>query len=253
MANDALYVYGIVKSEPNPDWTTEGLDRKKVYTLNEGDYTVLVHNCQEKPYTAEDPHNVKELIIAHNKVLDKAMEVFGGIIPLPFNTIVKKNPSSALANLKKWIDMNKEDLEKKWCRIQNKKEYGIRVYYKKDEIMQKAVSSPEIQELKKNLKRGSQGLNYLLQGKIKSKTNEIVQNVINHFKQKIYNNVKKITSELKISPSSILVDETKDLLVNLSILVGKQQINEIEKVFSNNSENDLSFQLAGPFAPYSFV
>nr|MBA4405214.1 hypothetical protein [Nanoarchaeum sp.] len=249
MPSNALYVYGIVKSRPT-EWRELGVNEENVYAINEGEFNALVHNCEEKPYISEDPNKIKELIIAHNKILDKAMKDFNGVIPLSFNTIIKKGENSPEHNLKKWLDDNKERLGKTWNKIKAKREYGIRIYYEKDKLVQEISSNTEIKELEESQQGKSQGLSYLLQGKLKSKINEILQNRINQFKQKFFNDIKKITN-IKVNTSSIFIDEEKDLLLSLSVLADKQQIDKVKGILE--ADKDFSFQLAGPFAPYSFV
>lgn len=252
MPNNALYVYGIVKGL-DPEWKNIGLNRENVYTINQGKFSALVHDCGEKPYISEDPAKIKELIITHNMILNRAMENFGGVIPLSFNTIIKKGEDSSQDNLKKWLNDNKERLEKKWNKIANKKEYGIRIYYEKSKLIQEASNNIEIKEIEENLQRKSKGLSYLLQQKTKSKTNEIAQKKIIQFKQKFYGDIKKLTDNIKVNISRISIDEEKDLLCSLSILVDRQKISEIKQVLEKKTSNGFSFQLAGPFAPYSFV
>ena len=96
-------------------------------------------------------------------------------------------------------------------------------------------------------------MSYLLQSKAKTKINEIVWDKVNELKNKFCSDIKKVTNDLKINPSRIFIDEEKDLLVNLSILEDKQQINKIKIILEQKVGEDFSFQLTGPFAPYSFV
>lgn len=253
---DALYVYGIVKAKLEPskiEFGWSGLEGKKVYIIHNEEYAAFVHDCDEKPYTSQELNGVKELIIAHNNVLDGIMGVFGGVMPLHFNTIIKKNPDSAINNLKKWLKDNKKHLGITWNKIKNKKEYGIRVYYQKDRIFNDAANHPKILWLKENLKGNSQGLSYLFQTKIKSKINELFQDTINQLREKIYKQFKCITDDVTINHSKVAIDEQKDLLISLSVLADASKINGIETIFSENADQGLSFQLVGPFAPYSFI
>lgn len=253
MPDDALYLYGIVKFGFDLDWREAGINGKDVYTVNEGNFSALVHDCEEKPYISEEPSKIKELIISHNKILDKAMKHFDGVIPLHFNTIIKKGSNSAQYDLKKWLNENKERLEKIWNEVEGKKEYGIRIYYEKDKLLQEVSEDREIKEIEESLQEKSHGLKYLLQSKAKSKIDEIAQNRINQFKQRFYDDVKRITEDVKINPSRIFIDEEKDLLLSLSVLVDKHQSNKIRKILMQKAGGDFSIQLAGPFAPYSFV
>lgn len=251
--NEALYVYGVVKFGFDLDWREAGIEGKNVYTISEDGFSALVHDCEEKPYMSEDPNKIKELIIAHNKVLDRAINYFDGVIPLHFNTIIKKGENTAQDNLKKWLSDNKDRLESIWHKVEGKKEYGIRIYFEKDRLIQEVSDDKEVKELEESRQGKNTGLNYLLQVKVKSKIDEIAQNRINQFKQRFYGDVKRITEYIKVNISRIFIDEEKDLLLNLSILVNNQQVNKIKKILEQKCSNDFSFQLAGPFAPYSFV
>ena len=248
---DALYVYGIVKNGPNFKYTGIGLNGKSVYTLKQGEFSALVHDCEEKPYISEDPNKIKELIIAHNNILSKAMEDFKGVMPLPFNTIIKGGENSAENNLKKWLNDNKERLEKRWSKIEGKREYGIRIYYEKEKLIQQASNSTEIKEIEESREGKGEGLSYLLKGKASYKTNEIIQNRINQFKQEFYDEIRLTADDIKANASRISINEEKDLLLGLSILIDEERIDKIKRILEKNK--DFSSQLAGPFAPYSFV
>ena len=248
---DALYIYGIVKNGYNWKYLGKGLNEENVCTLKEGNFSAFVHDCEEKPYISEDPNKIKELIIAHNKILNKAMKDFKGVIPLPFNTIIKKSENSAEYNLKKWLNDNKERLEKIWNKIEGKREYGIRIYCEQDKLIQEASDNTEIKEIEKSHEGKGEGLSYLLKGKASYKINEIVQNRINQFKQKFYDDVKTVADEIKVNVSRISISEEKDLLLALSILVNEDKVDKIKRILEKNK--DFSFQLAGPFAPYSFA
>lgn len=257
MLADALYVYGIVKFGFDLEWKELGLNKENVYIVGKGKFSALVHNCKEEPYVSKDPNEIKELIIVHNKVLDKAMEDFGGVIPLPFDTIIKKGETSSQDNLRKWLNDNKERLEKLWNKVKDKREYGIRIYYEKNKLIKEASKNAEIIKLEKGLEGlegKSKGLKYLLHGKIKSKINEIVQNKINQFKQEFYNDIKKVTDDLVINVLKTHIgEENNDLLLKLSILVDKKQKDKIMNILEKRIGNGFSFNLTNPFAPYSFV
>src|SRR3989338_4160943 len=253
MADDALYVYGIIKFGFDFDWKENGINGENVYAVNQGDFSALVHDCEEKAYSSEDPSKIKELIISHNNILDKAMEVFNGVIPLHFNTIIKKTEASPKANLKKWLENEKERLERVWNKVRGKKEYGIRIYYDKDNLVQEISADEGIKESEENMEGKSTGLKYLLQAKVKSRIDEIIHNRINNFKQKFYADIKAISEDAMLSNSRISIDEEKDILLNLSILTGKQQFDKIIRTLERKEGKVFSFQIAGPFAPYSFV
>ena len=252
MPDEALYVYGIVESSFCNEWSEIGLERKEVYTINEGNFSALVHKCKEKAYISKDPKKIKEMILSHNLILDKAMEDFNGVIPMHFNTIIKRGKSSAQSSLRNWINENHENLQRILSRVKGKREYGIRVYCDKGKLIEEVSNSEEIKDIETNREGKGTGLSYLLQSKAKSKINEIVWDRINEFKKKFYDSIEKITNNVKVTNSKVFIEEEKDLLLTLSVLVDELQIGVIKKTLEE-SGNDFSFQFAGPFAPYSFV
>jgi len=251
MSNNALYLYGIIKSY-NTNWKEHGIKRNNIFLINEGKFSAIVHNCDEKPYNSANPVEVKDLIFAHNDVLDKAMKDFDAVIPLSFNTIIKTSESGKTAeeNLRNWLKDNEEDLIKKWNKINGKKEYGIRIYYEKEKLLKIIEESNTIKQLQQKTQVESAGIAYLLKGKIKDETNQIAQKQILEYRQNFYNNIKELVFDIVINQSKILLDEEKDLLLSISILVNKEQIQKVKNYLVNSN---FYFNAAGPFAPYSFV
>ncbi len=253
MSNNAFYVYGIVKFGIDLELNEKGLAGKEVYLISHGKFGALVHDCIDKPYTDEDPEKIKELIITHNQILDKAMGDFEGVIPLSFNTIIKGGGNSARANLKKWLDDDEERLEKLWNKVKGKKEYGIRIYYDKDNLLREVSDDEDVKKIEKNMAGKTPGLSYLLQGKAKSKKQEIFQNKTNELKKKFYEEIKKAAEEIAINPSRISLEEEKELLLGLSVLIEEKKADKIKEILKEKEQEGFSFHLAGPFAPYSFV
>ena len=53
--SNALYVYGIVKNGFNFKYNGRGINGESVYTLKQGEFSALVHDCEEKSYISEYP------------------------------------------------------------------------------------------------------------------------------------------------------------------------------------------------------
>jgi len=251
MLNNALYLYGIIISH-NKNWKEHGIKRKNIFLINEGKFSAIVHKCDEKPYNSVNPAEVKDLIFVHNNVLDKAMKDFGAVIPLSFNTIIKTSESGKTAeeNLRNWLKENEEDLITKWNKINGKNEYGIRIYYEKEKLLNKIKKLNTIKQLQQKIQKESTGMAYLLKGKVKDEVDKIAQKQILEYRQNFYNNIKELVFDIVINQSKILLDEEKDLLLSISILVNKEQIQKVKNYLVNSN---FYFNTAGPFAPYSFV
>jgi hypothetical protein len=91
-----------------------------------------------------------------------------------------------------------------------------------------------------------------LQSKVKTKIDETLFYKLNEFKRRFYQSINKIASDVMLNNSRILINEEKDLLFSLSVLVDRQQANKLTRML-DKKPNNFSFQIAGPFAPYSFA
>lgn len=251
-----LYLYGIVKNVYDVDWKELGIDGNAVFTVTEGALSAVVHRLEGEPYLPEDAVKVKECIIAHNDVLSKVMKAFCSVVPLKFGTaILSKNEKSATDNLKEWLKENKEQLEKTWELTKGKREYGIRIYYQKEQLLNEVEKTSELTAIKNDVEKKSVGVAYLLKGKLKSQTAELVEAKVSRFKNDFYELLKGITDNVVVNRSKLAISEKDDLLLNLSILVEEGKIALIRECLEKeaNANNGFSYQLVGPFAPYSFV
>ncbi len=254
MLNEALYLYGIVKNVHGINWKELGLDENSVFTVTKGTLSAIVHKLGEEPYLPEDAARVRECIIAHNDVLSRVMEAFDGVVPLKFGTIiVSKNEKSATDNLKEWLKENKERLERTWESTNGKREYGIRVYYRKEQLMNEVEKTSELTAIKNDIDKRSAGVSYLLKGKLKSQAAELVEAKVIQFKNYFYEQLKSITDNVVVNRSKLAISEKDDLLLNLSILVEEGKITLIRECLEKDAKNGFSYHLVGPFAPYSFV
>ena len=72
-------------------------------------------------------------------------------------------------------------------------------------------------------------------------------------KNRFYDKIKGAVEEIVINPSRISLEEEKDLLLGLSVLVEEKKVAPIKEILGGQEKESFSFHLAGPFAPYSFV
>ena len=108
---EGLYVYCVVRGDGSRLLGPIGLDGQVVYTVGSGGLHAVVHNCTPCPYHLRDPQVVQGWVLAHQNVVQAASEVFGAVLPMAFDTIVKGRtndglPSRPAAELKAWRARN---------------------------------------------------------------------------------------------------------------------------------------------------
>lgn len=249
-SNTALYVYGIVikENQPNEIFIGFGLEGNHVFLLSEGKLKAIVHKCKAKPYAPKDPEKIKELVVAHNNILEKAIESFGAALPFSFNTIIQeKDGKSAAQNLKDWLKKEEKNLEQSWEKVKGVKEYGLRFFYDR----KKWIEEIKAQTISPGGK--SSGINYLLKGKQDYEIKNKIINKINEKKQEIFDKIKNKVQEIKnVEPKTELMEEKRDLLLCVSVLANGQQFGEVKQFLWKSMDNE-DYRCAGPFPPYSFV
>lgn len=248
--NNALYVYGIVikENQSNLRFIGLGLEGNWVFLLSEGKLRALVHECKAEPYAPKDSEKIKELVVAHNNILEKAMESFGGVLPFSFNTIIQeKDGQSAAQNLRNWLKKEEKGLEQSWEKVKGMKEYGIRFFYDRKKWIE------EIKAHTNSPSGKSSGINYLLKGKQEYEIKDKVIKKINEKKEEIFDKIKTKVQEIKnVQPKTELMKEKRDLLLCVSVLANEQQFDEAKQFLQGNMDEE-DYGCAGPFPPYSFV
>ena len=131
------YLYCIVEGNANEDFGNIGIENSRVYTIFFKDVSAVVHSCKAEPYNSKDDVIVKGWILAHQNVVDKAMEKYGTVIPLGFDTIVKGDEKA----LKEWIEEDYGNMKNKFEKIRGKKEYSVQIFIYEKIISNKKISS----------------------------------------------------------------------------------------------------------------
>ncbi len=248
-SNNALYVYGIVIGENRPDWSSIGIDDNQVFLSNMGEIKALVHRCNTRPYNSESPEKVKEMVLSHNAVLENAGEMFNGILPFSFNTIIhEKENKSAEENLKDWMGKEEKKLKQIWKKIEGMKEYGLKFFYEPEKLI------PEPEEQKSdNLNGKGDGIRYLLKAKEAYQRKDNLIRKVEEKRQEILNIIQTQIKDVKIcQPRIKLLEEKKDLLLSVSVLCNEQQFDDVKKIFERSLDSE-DYVYTKSFPPYSFM
>lgn len=251
----ALYVYGIVVKENPADWKEAGIENNQVFAVSLGKLHALVHRCEAKAYQSNNVEKVKEWVLAHNNVLEKAKENFGAVLPFSFDVIVQeKHGKNAEENLKEWLGKEEKKIEQLWIKIKDKEEYALKFFFdhKKwfDEIKAKDNNNSSVNST--NEKNGD-GISYLLKERQKSEIKDkVIKRIINK-REELFKEIKAKVQEIEvIKPKVRLFEEKRDVLLCLSVLADKKQFHQVKEYLQKNMDKE-DYQYAGPYPPYSFM
>ncbi|MBU0464259.1 MAG: GvpL/GvpF family gas vesicle protein, partial [Proteobacteria bacterium] len=142
------YLYCIVKGNEDKKFAQIGIDGNKVYTFCHKELSAIIHDCKAKPYQSNEEKIVAQWVMTHQKVIEKAWETYGVVVPASFDTIIIEDKKfTEEENLKKWLEDHYDDLLAKIEKFTGKAEYGVQVFWDANQIG--ARISRENEEIRK--------------------------------------------------------------------------------------------------------
>jgi hypothetical protein len=256
MEQMGLYLYGIVDGGETVHFGNIGIDGNKVYTIPFADLSAVVHDCTAKPYQSDDPEKVKQWVLTHQQVLDGAAEKFGTVIPMGFDTIIcGKEDADPKTNMEKWIEADYDNLILKMSKIRDKAEYGVQIFWE-TKTMAHMISqeSVEINRLRAEIKAKPRGIAYMVRQKLEELLKNEMANRADQCFQEFYEKIKVYVEDLRVEKTKKAEDEGRQMLLNLSCLLPKNQSEELGEVLEEiDNREGFSVRFTGPWPPYSFV
>lgn len=248
------YVYCIASCADELSLGNIGIGHAEVYMVSHKDIVAVVHACQAQPYESRNENEVKEWILSHNTVIDKASERFGTVLPFSFDAVVKGDDDA----VKDWLSKGYEKLKQELERLRDKAEYTVKIFCDRNKLTDKIVGeNQDLRELKEKIEKMPKRAAYLLQRKcelqVKDAYNVMRVKLAEEFASKIKEHVEEVEVEEKVShlPESY---KDKKLIAAFSCLVHKEKVKRLGEVLGGiNSQEGYAVRFTGPWAPFSFV
>lgn len=250
-----LYLYCIADGNKNVTLGDIGIDDSEVCAFPYREISAIVHNCEPHPYESEDTEKVKNWIITHQEVVDCAWQTFGTVLPLAFDTIIIADEGvDPKENVKKWLQKDYEKLREKLNKVKGKAEYGVQVLWDPEAMVERiAQDSPEIKNLREELKSKPQGTAYMYEQKLKNLLRKEMEKKADEYFKDFYARIKKEVVDVRIGKVRKGEDNLQ-MLMNLSCLVVKGNVKRLGLVLEEiEKEEGFVVRFTGPWPTYSFV
>lgn len=252
---EARYLYCIANSRIKMNFGRIGIEDSEVYTINYKDLCALVHDCPPEPYKSDDEEKVKSWIIAHEKVVEAGWSKFGTVLPLSFDTIIRRDENNnAESKLKEWLKDEYIILKQKLDKLIDKAEFGVQIYWDSKVIGKKlAETSDEIKNLSEDIKSKSKGSAYMYRQKLENLMRKQMEAKAERYSKYFYERIKRYVDEIKVEKTK-RPEKGKQMLMNLSCLIPREKSRtlggELKKI---NKKEGFYVRFTGPWPPYSFV
>ena len=251
-----LYLYCIADESEAVNFGGIGIKDNEVYTIPFRDLSAVVHDCTAQPYQSDDPEKVKSWVLIHQQVVDGAAEKLGTIIPMGFDTIIcGKGDADPKENMRNWIETDYDTLASKMAKIRNKAEYGVQIFWETKTMAHKiSDESAEIGRLREEIKTKPKGIAYMVRQKLEELLKNEMENKADQYFQEFYEKIKVFTDDLRVEKTKRAEDEGKQMLLNLSCLLPKDQSEKLGEALEGiDNREGFSVRFTGPWPPYSFV
>lgn len=249
------YLYCVVEASEKMSFGKIGIEDNEVYTIPYEELSAVVHNCPAEPYKSENKQIMENWIMVHQSVIDQALERFGTVLPLGFDTIIQGNETtSPEQNMKNWLKQDYDNLKRKIEKISGKAEYGVQVFWDPKIIAKNVIEeSPDIKKLNEEIKSKPKGTAYMYKQKLEDLIKKKMEGKADQDFKEFFERTKSCVDEIRVEKTKKAENE-RQMLMNLSCLLPKEASkklgDELEKI---GDIEGYSVRFTGPWPPYSFV
>jgi len=247
-------LYCIVPGERKIKLGPIGIEDAEVYSLSRDDLSVIVHDCDAKPYDSKDEAVVARWVLSHEKVIELSMDKFGTVLPFRFNTIIEaKDEQEVDQHVMNWLKDDHGILTEKLEKIKGKAEYGVQISWDVEVISSEIMrEDTEFQSLAKEIEKMPDGLAYMNRQKLESLLKKRLENEADTYFKKFFSAIKGYVDDLKIEKTK-REPEPRQMIMNLSCLASDGAKALAEELGKIDKLEGFSVHFTGPWPPYSFV
>ena len=253
---EGRYVYGVVRGEKDLVFGPMGIDGEEVRIIWEEGLGAVVHDCAATPYESADEETVKQWLLAHQGVIDRAWREFGVVIPTSFDTILAGDKGrGADETVAAWLRDGREDFMVMLERFSGQAEYGVQVFWDAPAMMETlARESDSVREMTATLQDKPKGAAYLHRQKIESLLKKELETKADHYFRAFFKDIKGCVTEVKIEKTKKAEDPARQMIMNLACLLPREESGALGRELERINEMAWFFvKFTGPWPPYSFT
>ena len=248
MGKKGIYIYGIINSNSALDLSTpkDSYKKENVYTIPYQDVSAAVSNSEIIDYTYSSKDISAELLVWHQKVIEKIMSLKYTIIPVRLGTFTV-DEAEVKDILIKGYSLIKNIMEK----IRDKIETDVVATWADfGSALKEIGEEKEIKKLKENILANPKSITVDDQMKVGVMIKKVLDEKREKYALQIQTFLKRYCTAFKVHE---LMDDR--MVINLACLINRDKQKDFDrKIEEINTEfaEKLNFRCVGPLPPYSF-
>jgi hypothetical protein len=196
---------------------------------------------------------VKTKANAHERVIEAVMSS-ACVIPFKFGTLFNTDDS-----LKAMLAEYAEEFKVILNRLQNKEEWGVKIYCDIDTLKSSAAGEDEgVLRIENEINSSSPGKTYFLNKKKAELIGDAINRRLNEYGQESFARLKRLSFAARINkllPREV-TDRSDDMVLNSAFLVDKDQVanfvDMVDDIRMRYQDKGLFVNCTGPWPPYNF-
>ena len=242
-----MYIYGVLDSSKELFFGPHGVTAcEEVYTVSYQDISLVVCDSQIVDYSFMSKPALAGLLVEHQKVIEKIMNLGHTIVPLRLGTFL--NQDAEIENvLSKSYSFLKDIVEK----VKDKIEIDLAATWNDFNLaLKEAGQEQEIKEIKERLLANSKKVTVEEQMKVGLMVKKALDKRREKYAEEIKDALKTVSQDVKIHE---LMDDK--MVANCAVLIDKskqKEFDQIVKDLNTKFAERLNFRSVGPLPAYSF-
>ncbi len=257
---DGIYLFCIARSDLLPEIDGKGVDGRNLLFLHRlSDITAVVSIISLEDFCGESAESrmqdfswVGPRAYRHEVVIEQVMR-HSPVLPVRFGTIF-----SSLENLEKRLKKHRVPISRFLDQMSNQEEWSVKGFLDRAKAKEKLLSIHLCQQ-EDRLASLSAGMRYFEEKRIGARVEKELCSWLRKVCRKIGGNLNRYASEFcerKLLPRNATGSDGRDMILNWAFLVPRSAVDDFCKLIDRANKDQaylgLSFELSGPWPPYSF-
>lgn len=255
----ALYVYALIPAEAAASLPGDltGVDGHPVQAIagSEGEVggsvAALVHDAEPLPYQGAD-EAVRQWVLEHSRVVERAWEHAGTVLPVTFNVLVRgEGDESPRDRLRQWLDDQAPSATGALERLRGRVELRIEIAVDRASV---AASDPEVEAARAEMASRPAGLRRLLEKKVeqleRQAADRLADDLYPEYRRRLAAHAEDLVEQRRARASEGTV-----AVLSVAVLASRDAVDALGRELAEIQEEQpgARVRFLGPWPPYSFA
>ena len=248
-----LYLHALAPADGLAELRCAGVDGRPVELVRAGEWVAVVHRCPG-PYAGERREQLVQWVRQHHEVVEQAARLAGDVIPVAFNTVVRRAGQEPVKTLSQWMEDHGAQLRAVWRRVAGCQEFGVQLLREPIAAQEALVAEQEeLGQLHRQAGASGPGTAYLLEQELQQKLRQAAQEQAASQARRLMEQLQAWCRELRQEPLRP-VEEGLEMVAHFSCLVPRPSGRAfVDALQAMELLPGYCLRTSGPWPPYSFV